>query len=104
VYFDAVVALIFFLLIGRVLERAMRRRSDNAAENLRELLNVTANRIGDDGKVTTMLAAEIVPGDRVLVQTGERVPADGTLLSPQVRGWRHRRWPRARSTSRCGTG
>ncbi len=84
VYFDAVVALIFFLLIGRVLEQAMRRRSDNAAENLRELLNVTANRIGDDCKVTTMPASALVPGDCVLVQTGERVPADGRLLSAQA--------------------
>jgi Cu2+-exporting ATPase len=84
VYFDAVVSLIFFLLIGRVLEQSMRRRTDSAADNLRELLNVTANRLTPDGMVETLSASELIEGDRVLVQSGERVPADGRLLSAQA--------------------
>lgn len=84
VYFDAVVSLIFFLLIGRVLEQSMRRRTDSAADNLRELLNVTASRLTPDGVVETLSAPDLIEGDRVLVQSGERVPADGRLMSAQA--------------------
>ncbi|WP_298921011.1 cation-translocating P-type ATPase [uncultured Roseobacter sp.] len=81
VYFDAVVSLIFFLLIGRVLEQAMRRRTENAADNLRKLLDLTAHRIAPNGEVVPIPASDLVVGDRILVQSGARVPADGVLLS-----------------------
>jgi Cu2+-exporting ATPase len=84
VYFDAVVSLIFFLLIGRVLEQAMGRRTDTAADNLRELLNLTAHRLDPSGKVVAGAASDLVVGDRILVQSGERVPADGTLRSERA--------------------
>lgn len=81
VYFDAVVSLIFFLLIGRVLEQAMRRRSDNAADNLRDLIRVTATRLSPDGSTESIDATDLVTGDRVLILPGMQVPADGVLLS-----------------------
>lgn len=81
VYFDAVVSLIFFLLIGRVLEQAMRRRSACAAGNLREMMEVDATLIDDAGRLVATRASALRSGDRVQVQTGMRVPADGILTS-----------------------
>jgi Cu2+-exporting ATPase len=81
VYFDAVTALVFFLLIGRVIERSLKRRSGDAAENLRNLMQINARREGPDGTLTTLPAENLRTGDIVVVETGARVPADGTLLS-----------------------
>lgn len=81
VYFDAVAALVFFLLIGRVIERALKRRSGDAAENLRNLMQIDAMREGPDGTLHQVSPDQLCVGDIVLVETGERVPADGTLVS-----------------------
>jgi Cd2+/Zn2+-exporting ATPase len=57
---------------------------DRARRAVRALLEVTpsmAERIGDDGSITTVPAAEIERGNRVRVRSGERVPVDGSILS-----------------------
>jgi len=81
VYFDAVVSLIFLLLIGRVLEQAMRRRSDHAAKNLREMLEGKAHRIDTNGQPETIAASALRAGDEIIAYSGEILQADGVLLS-----------------------
>ncbi|MBW4707460.1 cadmium-translocating P-type ATPase [Roseobacter sp. YSTF-M11] len=81
VYFDAVVSLVFFLLIGRVLERSLKRRSDDAAANLRQLMNTRAQRQTAAGTLEDIDANALARGDVVVVETGERVPADAVLMS-----------------------
>jgi P-type Cu2+ transporter len=81
VYFDAVTALIFFLLIGRVIELVLKRRSGDAAENLRNLMHIEARRELPDGAIERLPADQLYPNDIIIVETGERVPADGILLS-----------------------
>lgn len=81
VYFDAVTALVFFLLIGRVIEGSLKRRSGDAAENLRNLMHLDAQRETPDGFLEKVSAASLIPGDIVIVGSGERMPADGILLS-----------------------
>ena len=39
-----------------------------------------AVRLWRDGELTTLAAAELVPGDRILLQEGDQVPADARLL------------------------
>ncbi|NRB05087.1 MAG: cation-translocating P-type ATPase, partial [Rhodobacteraceae bacterium] len=81
VYFDAVIGLIFFLLIGRVLEQYMHQRSGDAAENLRGVLDLTATRLSADGVQTDVSSDELLAGDIVLLAAGDRIPADGVLMS-----------------------
>lgn len=81
VYFDAVSALVFFLLIGRVLEQILKKRSGDAAENLRSLMRVEARREREDGSFETLPAEDLSVEDIVIVGSGERVPGDGLLLS-----------------------
>jgi Cu2+-exporting ATPase len=78
VYFDAAVTLLFFLLIGRFLDQRMRRRAKGAAQNLMALQGGEATVIGD-GPARRVSARALQPGMRVLVGTGERVPADGVI-------------------------
>ena len=78
-YFDSAVMLLFFLLVGRALDHAMRRKTRAVAGNLAALKAETAHRfVGDE--LVSVPAAALRAGDRLLVKAGERVPADGTVL------------------------
>ncbi|AGM07178.1 Ca2+-transporting ATPase [Amycolatopsis keratiniphila] len=75
-------ALVIGLVLGLngVLGFVQERRADRAVAALKSLLSPSA-RVRRDGRVTEVPAAELVPGDVVLVEAGDRVPADGRVLS-----------------------
>jgi Cu2+-exporting ATPase len=79
-YFDSAIMLLFFLLVGRALEHAMRRKTRAVAGNLAALKSETAHRFSD-GELVTVPIVAVRPGDRLLVRPGERVPADGRVES-----------------------
>jgi P-type Cu2+ transporter len=78
-YYDSAIMLLFFLLVGRTLDHAMRRKTRAVAGNLAALKGETAHRFVGDELVSVPVAA-LNAGDRVLVRPGERVPADGTVV------------------------
>jgi Cu2+-exporting ATPase len=79
-YFDSAIMLLFFLLVGRALDHAMRRKTRAVAGNIAALKAENAHRlIGDE--LVSVPSAALKAGDRVLVKPGERVPADGIVLS-----------------------
>jgi Cu2+-exporting ATPase len=81
-YFDSAVMLLFFLLCGRYLERAMRRKTRATAGNLAALRAEIAHRLdAKSGELVRVPAAALRSGDRILVHAGERVPADGVVIS-----------------------
>jgi P-type Cu2+ transporter len=79
-YFDSAVMLLFFLLCGRYLDHAMRRKTRAVAGNLAALKAEVAHRF-DGGELVSVPAAALRTGDRVLIKAGERVPADGVVIS-----------------------
>ncbi|MGA8969599.1 MAG: heavy metal translocating P-type ATPase, partial [Pseudolabrys sp.] len=79
-YFDSAIMLLFFLLIGRTLDHAMRRKTRAVAGNLAALKAETAHRFAGDELVSVPVAA-LKAGDRLLVKPGERVPADGAIIN-----------------------
>ncbi len=79
-WFDASVGLLFFLLVGRYLDHRMRGVARSAAARLLALSARSAMRVEPDGTAIHVPVAEIVPGDRVRVAVGERVPVDATVL------------------------
>jgi len=79
VYFDAVLLILGFLLLGKALEARAKRRALAALDSLSRLRPVTARRIRD-GVESIVPLAEIQPGDSVLVLPGERFPVDATIL------------------------
>lgn len=81
VYFDAAITLVFFLLIGRVLDEGVRVRARGAAENLLSLRAMSATVIFKDKTVRRVSARRLLPGMRVAVAAGERIPGDGTIVS-----------------------
>src|SRR6266508_148374 len=80
-YFDSAVMLLFFLLCGRYLDHAMRRKTRAVAGNLAALKAEVAHRFDGGGELVMVPVAALSPGDRLLVRPGERVPADGIVIS-----------------------
>jgi P-type Cu2+ transporter len=80
-YFDSAAALLFFLLIGRVLDHHARRRARQAAEQLLGLRALDVSVEASDGSITRCPVAQVAPGNRVLVGMGERIGVDGTVAS-----------------------
>jgi Cu+-exporting ATPase len=79
VYFDAVLLILGFLLLGKSLEARAKRRALAALDSLSRLRPVTARRLVDGVQVIVPLE-EIQPGDSILVLPGERFPVDATIL------------------------
>jgi Cu2+-exporting ATPase len=84
VYFDAAIGLIFFLLIGRVLDAQLRSRARSAAENL---LGLTATHVDvklPNGTVSRCPIADVRPGVCVRIAAGERIPVDAKLVAGEA--------------------
>ena len=82
-YFDSAIMLIFFLLIGRYFDQAMRRKTRAVATNLAALRAPMAMRVGVNGETEILPVSALATGDYVLVQPGERVPVDGIVFAGQ---------------------
>ncbi|MFP4303666.1 MAG: heavy metal translocating P-type ATPase [Rhodosalinus sp.] len=78
-YFDAAVALTFFLLAGRWLDHRTRAVARSAAEELAALEVPRATRLRD-GAEETVSVAELAVGDLIRVKPGGRMPVDGVIV------------------------
>jgi P-type Ca2+ transporter type 2C len=73
----AVIAVV--LLLNATLGFVQERRAEAGIDALRAMLAPRA-RVRRDGRVRDVDAAEVVPGDVLLIESGDRVAADGRLL------------------------
>lgn len=80
-YFDAATTLVFFLLIGRTLDHLMRARARGAVDALSRLVPRGAARVDKSGERTWIALSDILPGSRLEVLAGERVPVDGVVVA-----------------------
>jgi P-type Cu+ transporter len=79
VYYDAVLLILGFLLLGKALEVRAKHRALAALDSLSRMKPVSARRVVD-GVETLVPLDEIRPGDSVLVLPGERFPVDAVVL------------------------
>ncbi len=80
-YFDSGVMLLFFLLCGRCLDQAMRRKTRAVAANLAALKAETAYRLDQNDQAIMVPVDVLQIGDRILIRPGDRVAVDGVVLS-----------------------
>jgi len=84
VYFDSLSMLAFLLLGARYVEHAARRRAARELDHLARWMPSFALRLADPDEVANarqVPAHRLAPGEFALVPPGERVPADGVVVS-----------------------
>jgi Cu2+-exporting ATPase len=80
IYFDSVTALIFFLLVGRFLQRRQQLKAASSTELLFSLAPATARLVDSEGVREVPLEA-LTPGTIVEVRAGDSIPADGVVAN-----------------------
>jgi Cu+-exporting ATPase len=81
VYFEAAAVIVTLILLGRSLEARARGRAGAAIARLVQLAPKVARVVGADGAVTEMPVERLLPGMAVQIRPGERIPADGVVIS-----------------------
>lgn len=80
-YFDSISALIFFLLIGRMIQMRQQRFAADALELLFNIGPTSARRVNSDGSISIVATESLVPDDLVELRPGETAPSDGQIIS-----------------------
>ena len=83
VYFEAGAVIVTLVLLGQVLELRARSQTSAAIRMLLGLAPKTARRLSDDGSEQDVPLDQVVPGDRIRVRPGDKVPVDGVVLEGQ---------------------
>ncbi len=86
-YYEGSALVITLVLLGKWLESRAKRQATEAIRALHALRPEVAHLLPDGIKREEMVdvpVAELLPGDRVQVRPGERIPADGELLQGQT--------------------
>ncbi len=81
VYFDSAIMLLFFLLVGRYLDRRARGVARSAAERLLALDSGSLTVLDPDGRARPVPHARLRAGMILLAAAGERIGADGRIAA-----------------------
>ena len=84
---DAVEIISIILAIGLAtgFSTLSEYRNTSRSEALQEEYNKTYAKVIRGGKLVKILTSEIVKGDTVLIQSGDKVPADGLIFDGNVK-------------------
>jgi Cu+-exporting ATPase len=80
VYFEASVAIITLVLMGKLLEARAKGKTSAAIEELIKLQPKTA-RVERDGEIVEVDVARLAPGEVFIVRPGESIPVDGEVIA-----------------------
>jgi Cu+-exporting ATPase len=79
-YFEAAAVIVTLVLLGQVLELRARSLTSSAIRALLDLAPKRARRLREDGSDEDIAVEDVVPGDRLRVRPGEKIPVDGVVL------------------------
>ena len=82
-YFEPAAVITALVLLGQVLELKARRQTGDAIRALLGLAPTSARRIRDDGTDEDIPLDRVVPGNRLRVRPGEKIPVDGKVIEGQ---------------------
>lgn len=84
VFFDSITMLVFLLLVGRWVQFRQQRRAAESVHLLMQIAPRTAQIVGPDGSVRKIAVADLVVGDRIRVDAGQGIPADGLVVAGET--------------------
>ncbi len=67
------------VVLNAIIGFVQENRAERSLDALKQML-VTQTRVRRGGELVNLAASDLVPGDVVMVEAGDRVPADGRLL------------------------
>lgn len=77
------IAILAIVILNGMLGFMQEYRTEKSLQALKKLASPNA-KVVRDGKVSVICAEDIVPGDIVILESGNRVPADGKVLVSQA--------------------
>ena len=80
IYFDGSAVIISFILLGRLLEERSKNKATDFLKKLMTLAPLHANLIDENNNIEQIVAEKLKIEDRILVKTGEKIPADGIII------------------------
>lgn len=84
IFFWELATLIVIMLLGHWLEMRSIMAASSALEELARLMPFEAHRLESDGTTQDIPLDQLTIGDRVLVKPGEKIPADGLVISGET--------------------
>ena len=82
VYFEVSAVIIAFVLLGKYMEEAIKKRSSASVRKLLDLRPAMA-RVVRKSEESEIPASEVVVDDILIVKPGEKIPTDGTVVDGQ---------------------
>ena len=79
-YFEAAAVIVTLVLLGQVLELRARSATNSAIRELLDLAPKQARIVRDDGSEADIPLDAVMPGNRLRVRPGEKVPVDGVVI------------------------
>lgn len=79
VYFEVSAVIIAFVLLGKYMEEAIKKKSSAAVRKLLDLRPAMA-RILKDGQEIEIPANQVQVGDILIIRPGEKIPTDGIII------------------------
>ncbi|MBI5859821.1 MAG: heavy metal translocating P-type ATPase [Nitrosarchaeum sp.] len=79
VYFEVSAVIIAFVLLGKYMEEAIKKKSSAAVRKLLDLSPAMARVIRNNSEIEIPLN-QVVEGDIMIIRPGEKIPTDGIIL------------------------
>ena len=83
-FFWELATLIVIMLLGHWIEMRAVGNAGNALQKMAELLPGSAHLVGADGETKDVPLQQVEVGQQIMVKPGEKVPADGTVVSGET--------------------
>ena len=82
-YYESAGMLIALISLGKYLESLSRTRTSEAIRGLMELTPESVERVLENGETRETAVKSVLPGDRLLIKPGSRIPVDGVVFEGQ---------------------
>src|ERR1700761_2394473 len=79
-FYETCATIITLVLLGNLFEKRSVTQTTSAVKDLVKIQQVNANRF-INGEIGVISAKEVRPGDTLIVNTGDKIPVDGDVLS-----------------------